>query len=666
MHFLLTLFLFSAIDRPEAYPLMATIDPKLWDIPTAIRNQAQDALILKHATRVTDDKIHHYLLIHVLTNGARSELQSIDLGDHLIYLKGRVIDRTGKETPVDRDRDVTRVLNFQTRDQKNHSVIVVPSGLTPDSLLELSWSEKAEHGLPLDTTIKVWPVQEPVYCMEKTFEIDASTLYNFAGAHVSDEVLDLATRLVWTPVAAPIEFNLSESSGFTLLSYKNIPALTEAPFSDAAADSGLARIFMFRTTRFQGVTLKQFWHDFSQVLLRGLYGETFYKDGAYGTWVWRTRRLTNKLNAEEAVAVFQEFRKQINRSDRLDDLQRKGLRVLERDLLGSSDLLNQVFLKRYADPYSMGLIFYRVMVDCGFHPVLMFAPQAGMPFSPESLNPFAIDFLHPIIGIRDGGAWYTFAPAATECDSGYIPDRYRRNQLLIVDPLNNFATSFMTLDRPSWKLNRLFQAYSLQVNTNGAVKFNLAETRQGSYSAELRDAMESLSDAARTDLLTSAWQQALSDYAIGPTAIEGLDDFIAKVKVSVSGTCPPQLGKGRLLAIDPFPGMQPIIPLPSAWPENPRTEKIVLPENRGQASRCTLTLPAGWKVQGKVDWAEANAIGKVSYKLSKDGERYLVECQMIVEKSEFEASDEPLLRQYAEWVQRAMDQRIAVIGEVGS
>ncbi len=643
---------------------MTNIDPKLWETPEAVREEPQDAVILKSSTRVTDDMIHHYLLVHVLTNNARSNLQSLDLGDRLIYLKGRVIDRSGRETLIDRDRDVTRILNFQTSNQKSHSVIVVPPGLTPDSLLELSWTEKAEFGLPLGQSLQIISISESMYCVEKVIEIKASTLYNFKSSQISDQVVELATRVVWTDAQAPIQFKIAELNGYTVLAYKNIPAQSESPFSDRAADSGSTKVFIFRTTRFQGVTTKIFWQNFSQVFLRPVYGETFHRNYAYTAWIKRTSNLINRVNAEEAQAVFQEFRKQITRSDRLDDMKRKGLATLEHDYFGSSDLLNQVFEKRYADSYSMGLIFYQVLSDLGYQPVLMFAAQPGMPFTADSLNPFAIDFLHPIVCIKDRGAWYTFAPAATELDSGYIPDHFRRTPLLVVEPKNNFATSFTTLSRPSWKLNRLLQTYAVQVNTSGAVKFQVTEHRQGSYSAELRAHMEPLSDIARADLLRAVWQYYLPDATIGATTIDELDDYIAKARTAVTATLPPKLGKGRLIALEPFPGMQPVILLPDRWPLKPRTENIVLPENRGQASRSTVTLPSGWKIAGQVDWSESNPIGKVSYKVTEGSDHYLVECQMIVEKSEFEASDEPHLRQYCEWVQRAIDQRLAVIAEV--
>lgn len=664
MHALLYFFLCTVSEGSEAYQLMTNVDPKHWEIPAAVRQEPQDAIIVKSSTRVTDDMIHHYLLVHVLTNNARSNLQALDLGDHLIYLKGRVIDRSGRETLLDRDRDVTRILNFQTSQHKSHSVVVVPHGLTPDSLLELSWTEKAEYGLPLNQSLNVISISESMYCIEKTVEIKASTLYNFKSSELSDSAVELATRVVWTAVQAPIQFHVGELSGYTVLTYKNIPALSEAPFSDQAVGSGLTKVYMFRTTRFQGISVKLFWQNFTQLFLRPVYGEAFHRNSQYGAWIQRTSALTKQLNADEALTVFQEFRKQISRADRLDDMKRMGLTKLEHDNFGSSDLLNQIFEKRYADSYSMGLVFYLVLADLGYKPVLMFAPQPGMPFTPDSLNPFAIDFLHPIVAIKDKGAWYTFAPAATEYDSGHIPDHFRRIPLLVVDPANNFATSFTTLDRPSWKLNRLLQTYAVQVNANGAVKFNVIENRQGTYSAELRGQMEPLTDIARSDLMRAVWQYWLPDANIGATTIESLDDFVAKAKVNVTATRPPTIGKGRLIALEPFPGLQPVIPLPEYWPQRPRTEKIVLPENRGQASRATVSLPPGWRIKGQVDWAEANAIGKVSYKVAKEGDHYLVECQMIVEKSELEASDEPLLRQYCEWVERALDQRLAVVAEV--
>ena len=651
-----------SLGHADNFELVKEISPEVWAVRENPGEGIFDAVILKHHTRIGTEKIDYYRMIRILTEDGKRAAEQFTLSPHLIALNGRVTDISGDEILFDQDSDMVEVFGYRDHRSSGRLNLVIPPGLTPDCVVEISWSVSAEKGLPKDSYFEHYQIPEPWFCVEKKYMFSMDSLAKFSNSLFSDSIIDIVTRFYWTDARPPVTFLQSVLDNHTVLTYRNVPPMTPHPFGDRFQDPNMASFFVFRTLPFEGHTVKSFWNAFGNSWIRLIFGFPFDRSPKYREWISELKGSLPDKGAKGVRFVHNRFKQHFTAIDMMTPGQLRTAKKSDlEDQAFNRELLSRSFERGFVMRGFMPIALFRVLRDCGFPVSLLFAPPVdGIPFQPRELNPFGLNLDDALIGLPlENNRWVTIAPAHPEYMSGAIPPHFRGVPLYVVTPGTNWDHKIVRLPRLGWKANRTTYQYILEILPNGAMQFRLKEEGAGIFDATNRLRYHALNRDARIDVLSNSWSQKLPEWRIQKVSVGDTRNWKQKVTLMIQGVSALDIEALDWVAIKPFPGAESMLTIPETWPEN-RKQPIVLPHAMGQLASCRLKLPEGWYLKGDPSWTKKNSVGEISIQAKTTGNGIVVQRKITITDSEFSADKEKDLKTFIAWMSDVLEQTIAI------
>ncbi|MDJ0839731.1 MAG: hypothetical protein QNK37_24660 [Acidobacteriota bacterium] len=628
--------------------------------------RARDAVILSSKLRIDETEIHHYRLIRVITEQGKAAANRFAISSNMTMLKGRVVDRDGRETHFDQDADMLEVLAYQTAGGRATVRYVLPPGLTTDCIVEMTWSEEAKNGLPKDQFHSLYLVSEPWYCKEKVFMINNDTLEIASKSRFSDDdFLHMVTRLFWGEIRNGTVMTQGVVGDYTQLTFKDIPPLDSHPYGAPGEDPNMVSLQIFRTLPFQGANMRSFWADYANNYVKLFYDYHYEHRDDYKRWIAAVRERMPEETDKAARFVYKAFRHKIKPLDLMTPAERRAFDPNALVALGYDlDMVDHIFKRGFASRFNMGPAMFEVMRDCGLPVQLGFTtPDNRLPVVPQEMNPFVLDIANPILLFSlDEKRKLTLAPGYPELDVGDIPSHFRGQLTAVIDPADkdNWKTGFLTLPRRSWKSHRLIQSYKLSVDTGGTVNMTLQEQGSGAYNASFRRIYRPLGSEAARELLAKEWSDRLPAWRISGAGVGNADDFSRRIARNVRAGTKLDIEGLDWFSLAPLPGSQPLFEIPEVYPDD-RKQPVILPENKGMISRAEITLPKGLRLLGNPSWKQKNSFGEISFQVTSKSENIIsVERRMILVDGTQAADKIDEFKYFVTWMQEAVSQTIAV------
>jgi len=655
---MISILLLVALDG--GFGLRPSIDPELWSKTRA----GSDAVIIESRTRLEPEALHQYRLIRIQSEQGKAAANQLPVVNELAWLAGRVIDRNGVETTFDLDTDTLEVPLIQTAMGSQTKQLILPPGLTADCLVEVTWREPMKQGFPPETLYTLYRVPEPWPVLERRFEI-ANEITGLGGSKPDEDrfYIPLKTRVVWSEAPAEVGFEQGMYDGHANLVFRNVPAFREHPFGDPFRDPSMVTVQIFRTLPYRGISLQTFWNDFANDYLKIIYGYHFTHKDDYKRLITGLRELAPNDSAKACRLVFEAFRAKVRRLDlmspeEIGELPTAALIPLGFDL----DMIDRILTRGFATDMNLNVTMLNILLDVGLPFRMGFVPHEGLAeVEPRQMNPFLLNITDPIFLVpASEGKWLTLSASAQELPMGEVPSRFRGQLLTVVDPTEErWEVSFMTLPPRSWKVNRLIRNHTMSLGSDGRLALELAEQGNGSFNAGYRRTYRPLTDKDARDLLADEWRQRLPRWTIEAAGVSDAASMDKRVTRSIRAVRRVDLTDRAWVALDPFPGSEPIYPIPDYYPVD-RKQPIVFPEHRGETSKATITLPAGWSLAREVDWSRENALGSVRLVAVQKGNRVEVVRGIILSKRSHEASAVEDLKDFFRWIEEAMSRMIAI------
>lgn len=646
----------------QGRPLHQPIGNDVWQVAEQPSAGITDAVVLEDVVRLYDDRIERFQRVRIFSRRGQEAFGVLPLGQNVLHLEGRVIEADGTETAIDPETDVAELLVYRFADTEQKYSFLTPPGLTNDCVLEVTWHEAAEKGLPKDSFMRPFAVPGPFFIKEKRFEFSTKTIMRLSSTLFSDQIVDIVTRFYWDKIPPPAKFKQSVHDGFTVLTYSDVPAMKDHPFGSMRRDDGMAVVQVFRTFPFEAKSVGGFWDSFGTAWVSVWFDFYQKKSKSYARFVRGVaERLPDRGPAGAKIALAA-FHQRIQRADLMSPTQMAGM--LTRDLEPipfNDDLVLRAFQRGYAFSHNIGIAFFWFMRDLGFEPLLIFGPpNTEAHFDEREFNPFALDLPHPVFGIReapDSERMLLLSPSDPGLSAGMVPAHLHGRRLLTIDPFKDWKHRFIALPHRPWQDHQQLYRLVMSLGEEGHWQMLLRQRFTGYFDAELRETLLPLAALSQTDVMADTWQKRLPHWRLDDTKVLNMtSDDEVEVRLRAVSRLPLQ---PDWAVVDPFPGVPPLLTVPDIWPSE-RRQPVVLSSNMGQVAQAEIRLPKGWQLRGNPSWQRENTFGTVSFKAWQKDERVLVERRVVVSTCEADADAEPALRNFLTWMTMADAQTVAL------
>ena len=617
-----------------------------WDIGEDPARNIFDAVVLEDITRFGNTQIERVRRVRILSENGKAAADLVDFAGKVTRLKGRVVDISGQVTRFEQKEDFVEVLAFRSRRTKQKSKYLLPPGLTSDCVVEVSWRQQAEGGLPKDSYGESYLVQEPYHCIKKEFQIEY-------GANKSPGYL--VTRYVWTNILPPAKFEeRKEKNGETVVTYREVPPVMDFPYGNRHLDRNTAYFLAYLTFPDYSSEHDSFWKEFSRSFAKQILDVQFGRSKDYKDWL---KELKNGLPEDPlmaAIAVHKALAGRVSSTELMPP--EKKVDLDDKDLSPGKS-----FDLGYASPHERGQLFYKTLSDLKI-PFKVYFPTSvyGPKFDSKALNPFDLYLNAPLIALDRGNSQMVlFSPQWPEYPPGFIPPHLQGGPALVVDPDNRWQCNFANSPRFGPEAHKVIRQYQLKITPDGTIDLEVSEEVSGVFEASLREDYLPIPQDERDEKLQRVWQNRISTWQIESAVVSNAEDFEKKIGLRVQAKETLELDRLSWIALQPFPGSTQPLSSPEIWPDN-RTQPILLPHCSTYIDLATISLPQGWVLRGDSSWQKENDVGLVRYVAVQKDNAITVRRDIVLKQDLMPADKERDLKYFLAWMEEASRQNIGI------
>ena len=622
-----------------------------WAIGQDAEKGIYDAVLIQDVTTFRLNGIHTYRKIRILSESGKAAAEYYAPSGEVKDLKGRVVDRDGNEVTFDKKEDFVKVLVLKTRGARERSRVLVPPGLTKDSVVEYQWREDAIEGLPPESYQEIYPIQSPYYTMDKRFIIWPRALGSSDGY--------LVTRFISTPVEKPAEYQSSKKKGKQTVAYLNVPPLWSYPFGNALLDQNTGYVMMYKTFSGFPDEPSAFWGKFTKSWLEDFYSEKLTGSREYKTWLEEVKAGMPTDQAGALVHVYQAYRNKVKTPDLLPP---SKLALIDEEKAGETkNALRMAIEDGYVSGFNASRVFMRILDDLDVDYHLIFANSFnGMLFFANHMRPFGLPLYYPFFAVRHAnGNLVMVSPYYMEYPPGYIPPRFQGTPGLAVYPRNKWSHRLINLPRFGAKQHQRVTQYQTAIDDAGKMNCLVKRQVSGHLNAMAKLLYVTGSDEASQEKLRSRWENRVPHMTVTSAALEHAGELDGNIVSKVALEAELEDETANWLVLTPFPGQIQPFQAPNFWPPD-RTQPIILNHCLTQIDLNEITVPEGWNLVGNANWQKNNEVGEVRFAAMQKGQKITVRRDIVINKDILAAGDEEKLKTFVAWMTEAMDQRLGV------
>lgn len=374
---------------------------------------------------------------------------------------------------------------------------VVPS-VVPGSIVEYRWHETESHSMGESLRLAF---HSRIPFRRITYDIKPLALSWESG-------LTMKTLSV-NGSSSPFQ---TLPDGFVRTTMINVPSVPRE--SDMPAEDRIAPWMLLWYGERRPMTPDKYWQRLGKVMNDLGYGECTpsraLRDGAAAI-VEGARTPDEKL-----LKLYEYCRSKVRNLS--DDA--SGLSDDEQAKLEDAPSAKETLDKRQGTAFDVNRLFGTLAASLGMETRLVWlSDRSERFFDPSMMTPYAFD--QCCVGVRTGGSWRFFDPAATEIPFGALPWWIEGTMALIPDAQH---TELLTTASSGSSDSRWRRSGSLRLSPEGTLEGDCRIETTGHVAEELRDRLDDQSEADRKESLRRMLEEDLGAGEYTQIVAQGLED----------------------------------------------------------------------------------------------------------------------------------------------
>jgi len=633
------------------------IPKDVWEMRNNPELVAQGAVILERKLDFQPFYFEQTLRIRILSQAGVTATELTEMPPLVLFLNGQVTFPDGRVQAITKREDFLVRKVVSGVDGTIKEGVLIPSGVTSDCVVELRWREATARGRANQLRTALGDLGNlPERCGDFWY-------WTLAGAYPTRTcIVQMGKEVSWpmTLLGAqgfPVEQG-STSMG-TTFTFRNLPGLPLVPFSNESARPS-PKVVLYRPIEAMrslasNTPVATYWQKAVDFYFKAWFEKFVAKSAGYKAFSDEVRKDLTGTPQERARIIAGRVAKRIVNLDHLlfDEKPAFGARH-EQELMGVSNL-EYTAKYGYADETAMVKLLFHLFLDEGLQPKLaLVADKVQWKLNPEVRTPFQVS--HTLLGVDEPNQptlWLD--PAGRLVPPGQIPPKYQGTRAVVIDSAT-WQARFQDIRNSAMEENA--RASSFRIEAEGEhFNVHVDHNLQGAPALSVRSHLGGQAPTQR-----GVWfKERLEARGLSVASVSVANDLdLAKPLVfKAEGSMP--LEAGRLLKLNPFPGMESGIYMPPSLPEG-RRDPIVMPYKSLQTAISVIQVPKGYRLTAPINIQHSNRWGEVSFTAWQDPDTGELTASMKVQT--MTVLDGPAgygpLKDFLQWVQAAVQPAITL------
>lgn len=607
------LLLLPLVSLPVLAQKWPAIPKDVWDMRNNPEWVAHGAVILERKLDFQSFYLEQTLRVRILSQAGVAAAEITDMPPLVLFLDGQVTFPDGRVQPISKREDFLVRKVVSSADGSVNEGVLIPPGITSDCVLEVRWREATARGRANQLHKALLDLGNlPERCGDFWF-------WTLAGAFPTQTCVVQTGKDVSWPMTLlgaqgfPMEQG-SNSMGSTF-TFRNLPALPAAPYS-SEVNRPSPKVVLYRpieTMRYLDakVPSSTYWQKAVDFYFKNWLEKLVNKSEGYKTFSRDVRKDLTGGPQDRARAIAERIAKRVINLDQLlfNEKPIFGARN-EQDAMGISNL-EYMARTGYADQTGLVKLLFHVLADEGLQPkVALVADKLRWNANPEVRTPF--QFSHTLLGVEEPGQpplWLD--PAGRMVPVGQVPPNYQGTRAVVIDS-GTWQVRFQDIRFSRPEDNRrtfTFRAQALE----DQLKVQVEAAFLGAPALFARNLLGGQAPTQRANQFKERLEAR--GLVVSSAAVTGDLDLAKPLAFTAEGTLP--LDAGRLLKLNPFPGMDAGLYLPASFPEQ-RRDPIHMPYRSLQEASSTIQVPKGYRLREPIRVTHSNRWGEVNLTVEQD------------------------------------------------
>ncbi|WP_316413739.1 hypothetical protein [Mesoterricola silvestris] len=573
---------------------------------------AGGAVILERKLDFQPNYFEQTLRVRILSQAGMAAVEITDLPPNLLSLEGQVTQPDGKVQVIGRREDFLVRKVVSTADGSVQEGVLIPPGVTADCVVEVRWREATERGRAEASRMSFEDKGHlPERCGDFYF-------WSLGSAYPTQVALVQRSREMAWPFLffSTNGYAMAEGSGSMGSTYlfRNLPALPSAPFS-LDVQRPVPKVLFYRPIDGLSYLAKgpamDYWQKVVDLAYKNWFLVKVAKGEAYRTFSAELRKDLAGGPRERARTLAERLAKRTVNLDQL--LYDEKPDLLARHAVDEDGVSNLNYAAKtgFVDNNGVEKLLFHLLLDEGLKPkVALVADRRQWVVNPEVRTPF--QFTHQLLGVEEPGQpilWLD--PLGRMVPAGEVPYYYQGTKALTFDGVNWKAGFQEIRFSPAADNGREF---AFQVDLTEEVgKVRVEASFKGAPAFQARRSLGKQSPTQR-----EAWFKGTLEkggLTVTRTEVAHALDLSKPLVCTAEATLPVE--PGRILKVNPFPGMDAALFLPASLAQE-RLDPIILPFMGIQEARSTVKVPRGYVLPAPVVRVKSTQWGTVLLEVRQD------------------------------------------------
>ena len=629
--------------RGESWP---ALPPEVWTLKEDPAKGIKGALILEERIHFERFGVTYSYRILVLNEAGRSAAEFTAFPSSMRDFKGRTVFPDGRVLEYNSTKDFQKKTVVSIGETKADTVRMIAPGLTDHCVVDIRWT------VPKN------------FLEERSLGFSNSLRWRLINRHATQKLT------VELPALFPLSWNLeqftgqqavaTEKSGFKYLTWSNLPAEEEIPYSLTPARPSPA-ITLFQTPEVLDYASRQgssqFWDAYGIYGVKPLFEDDLTKGSDYKAFLAEVTAGLPATPHAKAIELLSRLDARIANFGALTFPEKSamGKKALEEEVHARD--LKAAVRRRGTTPFGMTVLLFHLLKDAGLAPKVVMVPDRDSRLFSYQLRDFQ-QFNDVLLSIpEEGKAPLILDPSMRFATPGLIYPDYQGVPALELDPATWKAKTLTMPLQPALFNQRRF-TYTLDLQEDEDL-FTLQSTFSGYPEYSERQRYLRLEASEQQRHLTERMEEISRSYSVTKAEVVNVanpkEDFGWKVQGRIERPA------SRRREVLPFPGMSTPIAIPSEFPPV-RRENIILPYARIHLAKSTFKLPKGYALPPVAPIDHRNDFGRVVWVAETKGEgadrsvtvAYRVDLELTVASP----SAYGQFKEFMGWVREASDRTL--------
>lgn len=590
--------------RAEKWP---AIPKDVWEMKNNPELVALGAVILERKLDFQSFYFEQTLRVRILSQAGVSAAEFTDMPPLMLFLEGQVTFPDGRVQAISKREDFLVRKVVSTVDGTINEGVLIPSGITSDCVLELRWREATARGRANQLRSALRNLGNlPERCGDFWY-------WTLVSAYPTKTcIIQMGQDVAWPMImlgAQGFPMEQGANSMGSTFTFRNLPGLPAAPYSSEVNRPSPKAVLYRPIEALRAVESKAptatYWQKTVDFYYKEWFEKLVAKSDGYRAFSKEMRLDLTGGPQDRAKTIATRVAKRIVNLDHLlfDEKPAFAARH-EQELMGVSNL-EYTARYGYADYAAILKLLFHILKDEGLQPkVALVANKNRWNGNPEVRTPF--QFTHSLLGVDEPGqSTLWLDPAGRLVPIGQVPPQYQGTRAVVIDSAT-WQTRFQDIKVARAEDNTRSYTFQLEAGED-QFKVQVAASLTGAPALAARNRLGSQAPSQRANWFKEHLEAR--GLAIGTVAVTGDLELTKPLGFTAEGTVP--LEAGRLLKLNPFPGMESGLYLPASLPEQ-RRDAIFMPYKSLQEATSTIRVPKGYLLREPISVVRSNRWGEVN------------------------------------------------------